>query len=279
MAEPTRVVRPSSLVTWLDCPRRWAARHLWAEVVSAGYGLQAARPQHVGACVGSGVHAGAGWTMEEKRRSGELGNSTEAEQRALEELSSRAAQDILWDGTTGNLNTAEKQVVRMTKVFRHDVAPKVAPLVVEQRLDGDLGDGWVLSGQADILGGDPTEAVEDLKTGTVQRANSVQYGAYALLFEMVGYSPTKIRERFIKRVRIDKPQPPTVTTEMDMRLAQADALEVIDDIKRSTETFHRRLKEGGRPPPTAFRGNPASSLCGEKWCAAWGTKFCHAHKR
>lgn len=275
----TRTIRPSSLVVWLDCPRRWAARHLAAEITGAGYSLQDARPAHVGAVVGSGVHGAAGWTMEQKRTTGELGNETEARERGLEAMRDAAQYGVTWDTVTGTLNTAQQQVLRMTYTYRRDLAPRLTPIVVEERVDGDLGDGWTLSGQVDMLAGDPRTGIDDLKTGTQQRANGVQYGSYALLWEMKGYQPAVIREHFIRRVAIMKPQPPAATTEMDIRTAQADALEAIDDIKRSTALFHDRLKRGGRPPPSAYRANPSSSLCGAKWCPAWGTNFCTVHKK
>ena len=275
----TRTIRPSSLVVWLDCPRRWAARQLAAEITGAGYMLRDARPNHVGAVVGTGVHGAAGWTMEQKRVTGELGNATEAQQRGLEAMQEAARFGVTWDGTSGNLNTAQQQVIRMTYSYRHDLAPRLTPIVVEERVDGDLGEGWTLSGQVDMLAGDPRTSIDDLKTGTQQRANGVQYGAYALLWEMKGYQPTLIREHFIRRTAIAKVQPPPVTTEMDIRTAQADALEAIDDIKRSTALFHARLKQDGRPAPTSFRANPSSSLCGDKWCPAWGTNFCTVHKK
>lgn len=274
-----RVIRPSSLAVWLDCSRRWAARTLAEEVGAAGYTLNPSRPTHVGAAVGQGVHGSAGWTMEQKRVTGDLGNATEADQRGLEALAMAAEYGVVWDGTTDTLNTAQKQVLRMTYAYRHDLAPILKPLAVEERVDGDLGDGWVLSGQVDLLCGDLTTSVDDLKTGTVQRANGVQYGSYSLLWEMKGYKPTIIREHFIKRVRMDKPQPKPLTAEMDMRTAQADALEAIDDIKRSTALFHHRLAHGGRPAQSAFRANPGSSLCGAKWCPAHGTNFCTVHKK
>ncbi len=280
MTEP-HTIRPSSLVTFLDCPRRWAAQHLTEMVTDYGFRLNQTRPTHVGACVGSGVHAGAGYTLNEKRSTGGLGSATEAEDRAVGELKARMEWGVSWDGTTANLNTAQRQVARMTLAYRTHLAPIIEPLVIEERLDADIGEGWILSGQPDTMAGDPQRDIRDLKTGVRRRANSVQYGAYYVLLNAHHYQPVTIMEDFLPRVRVEKEQPPPITKSMPIALAVADALEAIDDIMRSTRRFEGRLKGDatGRAPQTAFRANPNSQLCGEKWCRAWGTDFCHAHQK
>lgn len=281
MAE-TRRLRPSSIVGYADCPRRWAARHATDLVTDAGYVLAPNRPLHIGAAVGSGVHAAVGYTLSEKLATGSLGAQSEAEGRAEAEFDARAEHGVVWDATTADKSVAKRQLARMSRAYRRHLAPVVTPLVVEERLEADLGDGWVLSGQADTLAGDPDVGIRDLKTGTQQRANGVQYAAYQLLFGAHGYNATALYEDFLRRVKIDKEQPAPVTSEIDVRSAQADALELIDDIKRSTAEFSARVASGrGRPPHAAFRANPASVLCAAKWCPAHGTDFCkaatHAH--
>jgi hypothetical protein len=275
----TRSIRPSSLTTYADCSRRWAARHLADDVAAAGYTLRPGRALHIGAAVGGAVHAAAGYTMSSKRATGDLGNETEAIGRAEAEFEDRAQYGVTWDHTTSDLSTAMKQIARMSKVYRRQVAPELAPLVVEERFEADIGDDWQISGQIDTLAGDPDAIIEDLKTGTVQRANGVQYATYAMLFRAHGYRVTGIYEDFIRRVPIAHSQPPAEQHQVDLEPAIADAWELIEAVKRDTAEFLSRVDDPhGKPPPNAFRANPASMLCGEKFCPAHSTDFCKAHR-
>ncbi len=258
--------------------RRWAARHLAGMVTEAGYTLASQRPLHVGAAVGSGVHAAVGYTLESKRTTGDIGNATEAENRAEAEFLARAEYGITWDATTDTLPTAQRQLQRMSRVFRRTLAPDLTPLVVETRLEADIGDGWAISGQGDNLSGDPDALVRDLKTGTTQRANAIQYAMYFDLFSAHGYAPTGMVEDFLRRVSIKAEQPPPVATPIPLGPAREDAWTVVRAIKSSTAEFQRRVAEGGGAPRAAFAANPASALCGAKWCTAWGTDFCRSHK-
>lgn len=272
------VIRPSSLTTAVDCSRRWAAHHLGDELAAAGYDLQPGRSIHIGAAVGSAVHAAAGYTMAEKRDHGALGAESEAIDRAEAEFDDRTQYGVTWDQATGDLPTAKKQIARMTRVYRSSLAPELVPLLVEERLTADVGDGWEVSGQLDTLTGDPDFEIDDLKTGAVRRANGVQYATYAMLFRAHGYKITGLNEDFLRRVPIRNEQPPPLRVSIPLDAAIADAWEAIDTIKRETAEFQKRAADpNGRPPPAAFRANPASVLCGPKWCRAWGTQFCQAH--
>jgi hypothetical protein len=276
----SRVIRPSGLTTAADCLRRWAAHHLPDELLAGGYVLSAGRPLHVGAAVGSGVHAAASYIMVEKRLNGSLGNEAEAIDRAEAEFDDRGQYGLAWDGSTPDLSTAKKQLARMAKTYRRQVAPDLSPLLVEQRLDCEVGDGWTVSGQVDTLGGDPDDEIEDLKTGARQRANGVQYATYAMVFRAHGYRVLKLYERFLQRVRISDEQPDPVRTEIELEPSVQDAWELIETIKAATQKFNDRLNDpNGRSPAAAFPANPASVLCGAKWCRAFGTDFCRAHLR
>lgn len=277
---PSRVIRPSSLTTAADCARRWAANHLREDLANAGYTLAADRPTHVGAAVGSGVHAGAAYTLEEIRRTGEIGSDTEAEDRAVAEFQARTEYGVDWDDTTSGIPVAKRQIARMTRVHRQYLAPEITPIEIEERLEADIGDGWTLSGQTDTWTGNPDVQIRDLKTGARRRANGMQYGAYAMLLRAHGYRVIGLQEDFIARVNVKAEQPAPVTEDIPLRGAVSDAAEVIEDIRRMTAEFERRLADpSGRAPHAAFRANPASSLCGPRWCRAWGTDFCTAHRR
>ena len=279
MTHRERRIRPSSLTTASDCPRRWAAHHLTEELLSSGYTMQPSRPTHVGAAVGSGVHAGVEYTLAAKRSTGDLGNESEAEDRAVQELRARAEYGLDCDETSPNLSTAQQQVARMTRAYRTYLAPAIEPLIIEERYEADLGDGWLLSGQPDTMTGNPDNLLRDLKTGTQRRVNAVQYGAYAMLLRAAGHTPDGITEDFLRRTKLKVEQPGPVVTVIDLATAAQDALDVIEDIQRATRKFSNRISDpNGRHPPSAFRANPSSPLCSARWCRAWGTDFCNAAK-
>jgi hypothetical protein len=276
-----RTIRPSSLTTWLDCERRWAARHMGPLVTAMGYDLSPPRPAHVGAAVGSGVHAAAAWSLKRKLETGtdDIGSDADAVEAAIVEFDARVSKEgVTWDGTTENRPTAQRQIARMTRAWRRDVAPEVRPLIVEERVEADVGDGWTVSGQLDTLTASPGR-LRDTKTGTRRRANGVQYGTYGMLFDAHGYEVRSIAEDYVARVRVDREQPPVETHLIDLEAARTDAWEAIEAIQATTAEFVRRARDPhGRPAHAAFKANPASDLCSDRWCPAWGTAFCRAHK-
>lgn len=277
MAAPFKhTLRPSSFPSFEDCGRRAAVPLFRAMILDAGYELRELG-QNVGANVGTGVHAGAAYSLKAKMETGELGHDDEAEQRALDAFDERLeTEGCIWDATTDGRNTAQKQIVRMTRSYRRKVAPGIEPVAVEERLEADAGDGFVVSGQFDNLAREPAR-LRDIKTGAWRRSYITQYGVYSMICRANGYDVTELGEDFIRRVRIGHAQPDPEYHALDIALCEWEARAVVEDIKRSVTEFERRLREGGAPPETAFRANPASMLCSAKWCGAWGTSFCRAH--
>ena len=275
-----KTIRPSSLTTAADCLRRFAAHQLTDRVAAAGYVINNPRPIHIGAAVGSSVHAAAAYTMLRKRSDGTLGSDAEAADAAQAEFDQRVEYGVSWDQVTDDLSTARKQIGRMTTAYRRNIAPRAAPVLVEDRLTADLGDGWTMSGQVDQMTGDPDAVLQDLKTGTLQRSNAVQYVAYGWIVKAHGYALRGIEEQFLKRVSLKKEQPPPLAIPIDMASHEADTWELIREIKMAADEFDRRVANPNGPPaPQAFRPNPASSLCSAKFCRAWGTQFCTAHRK
>lgn len=271
-------VRPSSLPGAADCERRFAAHTLTAEVEAAGYELQPKRPLHIGAAVGSGIHAAAAFMLTEKMERDMLGSESEAVDRAIAEFDERAAEDgLTFDDVTGNVATAQRQMQRMTRSYRTHLAPTLRPLLVEHRLEVDVGDNTRLSGQGDVLTTGLDGGIHDTKSGRTRRANGAQYGAYRLLFQAHGFHVKTITEDFVPRMRMSAEQPPPQSTSIAIEAATEQAIAVIEDIKRSVAEFERRLAGGEGAPHTAFRANPASVLCSPQFCRAHGTRFCRAH--
>lgn len=249
-----------------------------AEVEAGGYELQPKRPLHIGAAVGSGIHAAAAFMLTQKMQDDTLGSEGEAVDRAIAEFDERAAEEgLTFDDVTANVGTAQRQMQRMTRSYRTHLAPKLRPLLVEKRLLADVGNDTVLSGQGDVLTQGADGGIHDTKSGRTRRANAAQYGAYALIFQAHGFHVETITEDFVPRMRLSAEQPPPRSTSIAIEAATEQAVAVIEDIKRSVAEFERRLRGGEGAPHAAFRANPASALCSPQFCRAHGTRFCRAH--
>lgn len=187
------------------------------------------------------------------------------------------AEGCIYDEVTDNRPVAQKQIARMVTSYAKGIAPEIEPIAVEERLEADLGDGFILSGQADQVAREPNK-LRDLKTGKFQRANPVQYGLYSRLLRAHGIQVDGLVEDFVPRVRLNKPQPDPRSLVVPIGPAEWAAESTIQDMKASVGEFVRRFHAGDSPPEEAFRANPQSQLCSSRYCPAWGTRFCRLHK-
>ncbi len=271
------VIRCSSLPPWPDCERRSAAIMFPVLVEAAGFTLQQRR-SHIGGVVGSAVHTGAGYMLTEKIDTGEVGNETEAVDRAETEMKRRLDEaPIVFDATTEKVPTAQKQIARMVRTYRR-FAEGVDPEAVEYNLRADLGDGFILSGHGDAFTRIDA-GLRDLKTGTLKRMNAGQYGGYSVLARANQMPVVNIYEDYLKRVRVSKEQPPVETVEIDQESAEHQAMDTMRRIKRAVQNFQMLMDKGSDRPERAFQANPLSMLCSEKFCPAFGSDFCKVHKR
>jgi len=264
----TVAIHASRTPMYADCARREAAKMFRYEIEGAGFPLRWL-PLSVGAAVGSGTHAGAAYSLTSKMKDGDLGSDGDAEGRAIAALSDALDGGVIWDATTKNLNTAQKQTLRQVRAYRVHVAPGLVPIAVEERLEAELNEGFKLTGRTDIC---EDEALHDTKTGVTRRANGAQYGSYALLRRSHGHKANRLIEDFIPRVSIKKPQPKPEAHSYPVEMAEQLAWATLNRIQADYTQF---METGD---PNAFLPNPASMLCSDKYCPAWGTTFCRAHK-
>lgn len=272
-------LRPSSFPSWNDCAGRTAATAHRSLITGSGYELRTPA-KHIGAHCGTAVHVAAAYTLKAKLASGggEIGNESEAVDRAQSALTEAVAADgAMFDGVTDTIPTAQKQIVRMTRSYRAEVAPQIQPKLVEERLTVTIAEGLSLSGRLDALGHEESGRLSDLKTGTRQRVNGAQYGTYSILFRSAGHQVEKLAEFYVPRVREHESQPWPVLSYFPVDVCEHQAVDIADDIGKTFTEFFRRLKTGDKPPENAFRKNPSSVLCSDRFCPAHGTQFCRAH--
>lgn len=287
MSDPI-VIRASALSGYADCPRRGAARLFRREIEAAGYVLRETA-RGIGAAIGTAVHHAAQVVLGEKARTGTLPPVLVATDCAIDDLREAMAQGVAYDGSRGLTQgraDAERQTLRMTAAYHRAVAPTVAPILVEGRLEAEVAPGLVLSGQPDIVAREPGQ-VRDLKTGARPGHHAPQIGAYSLLARTPtpthpeGIDISRAAIDFVQRVAPGKPQPDPVSYAVALAAAETAAVNIVrhiaDDLRVFREGDSRRAASPG--DPWAFLANPSSMLCSVRWCPAHGTDFCTAHRQ
>ena len=265
----TITIRVSTLPSYADCPRRAAAKSFSKIISEAGFSTKKL-PNSIGASVGTGVHAGAAYIMIAKRDGANF-RQADAEEISIVKLREQTAEGNVWDTVTGNMNTAEKQTRRLTSVFYNELAPIIKPELVENRRNAIVAPGWELSGQSDTETID--ETIRDWKTGAESRPYHSQFGGYSLLRRSQGGTkPVRLIMHHLKRVAIDKPQPPVASIEYNVATAERAAWAIIAYIMRDMRNF---LKTGD---PWSFPCNPMSMMCSEKYCPCYKSTFCELEK-
>lgn len=265
-------IRASSLSTFLDCQRRWAANALPDLVRAAGFELRQVG-RAVGGIIGTAMHAGMKHALTPVVDGGGMTKHSEVRDFAQAALSDGLADvgAVIYDQSTGTASDAQLQVEAGTRILYGQVYGRLRPTALERELKAEHPTGGLVTGHPDV---DEPEDIYDLKGGRRQAANGVQYGAYNLLRRSMGDDPKRITEIFQQRVPIRQLHnpPAPVLIPYDVGEAEALARQTIDQAMAAALTFE------GQGQPLAFLPNPGSMLCSDKYCPAWGTAFCRAHK-
>lgn len=260
-------IRASSLSSYPDCPRRWAARHLRRVLIPYGYRPRDL-PNSIGAAIGSGTHAACGHDLEHRIDHDDLPPWSETEARGIAELETRIRDEgVMWDEISDDLDAAQKQVIRLAKTYREQVASTVRPTTVERRLEARHPSGVILSGQSDMTITKP-DTLRDIKTGKFRGANFAQYGSYSRLLRSHGRAVEQIIEDFIRRVPLRNAQPPVIHVSYDVAQCEQQTETVLGRIRADVDSF----EESG--DINAFLPNPSSMLCTDKHCPAHSSDIC-----
>jgi hypothetical protein len=273
------LVRCSALSSYPDCPRRGAARLFQDEIEAAGYALRRTG-SGIGASIGTSVHAGAAMTLTEKMLTGRLAPLDAVTDCAVEAFRTETAAGVAYDAETTSAHDAEQQIVKMVRAYQAVIAPAIEPITVEEQLEAETDFGIILTGKSDLLARDDG-GLRDLKTGKRQSHHRPQIGGYSLLIQANGLPVTSAHVDFIQRVPVKKPQPEPVTDDYDLAGSEKAALSVLRHIAADIDAFRNGSEELGIEPGDAwaFTANPSSMLCSDKYCAAYGTDFCHEHRK
>jgi hypothetical protein len=266
-------VRASAL-GYGPCRGRWWAIQRRKTVTDAGYELQDGRQTHIGAPLGSGVHAGAALLLGRLASTGEMGGAPrikEAQDCALTVFEERAPQDLIVDRLTPSRDEARKSIARMVELGATTIDPKDEPLLVESTLEMQFRNGVVLTGTPDrYLIQRPREGgrLPDLKTGRYHPvAAGEQLGAQSLLVRArygtaaIAWVGVEAQPRGLaKNVR------PPVPIKMPQGVCERLALGAVEQIKRDHEAWD------AEPNTDTIQKMPTDFLCSERYCPAYGVR-------
>lgn len=275
---PELVLRASSLSAYLDCQLRTAAHGHAALFRAHGHELAPFRGS-VAALIGTGVHAGAEAGLKDRMFGHSPALSTMQDSGVegfRERLAGEEGQSLVFDDEALSLPQAEMQVARMVARYRRDVVLESHPVAVESRVEALLRPGVVISGQTDLLCLDAVErrqTLRDLKTARRRQPavkHMPQIGAYGLLLRSCGHQPEAAQIDELPRVKLNKEQPPVEQRPLDIGACEQVAHVVASEFASKLEAF----REDG--DPGRFLPNPASYLCGPKFCRLHGQPTCPA---
>jgi hypothetical protein len=265
MTTQTIEIHASTLPSYADCPRRSAAKAFGRLVTDAGYEFRKS-PAGIGAAVGTAVHAAADHIMQEKIKTDVLGDIVNAIEIGVEGFKKEISDGVVWDTTTENQNSAEKQIIRLLGSFYSEVAPLIKPKSTEINYRAAIADGFELTGRIDLE--DLDESVHDWKTGSILKPYHGQMGTYSLLKKSVSLIPKELVIHYLPRVSIKKNYPGAQRIPYDRALCERAAWSILQIIIRDIKNFQRTQN------PWSFAANPMSMLCSEKFCPAYKTQFC-----
>ena len=260
--------RASMLPAYLDCARRAAACQ-WRDVVGdAGYGLQRRRVS-VLAAIGTGTHSSASYQLTTKK-TGYLCDLGAAVDCGIESFRQEIADGVDYDDKTPNRNAAEDQVKRLSHLYYLKVTPTITPLNVEYRMKAKIG-ALNVTGQLDVenLSESGNSGIRDTKTGARLKNHHIQTGCYSLLRRSEDPTLT-IDELGIDFLRRGTPSRGVEYQHVPYDVATCESL-AYNTLLSIASDLAKFMDTGD---PWAFRPNPSSVLCSEKYCPAWGTTFC-----
>lgn len=272
------IIRASSLPTFMDCPRMWAAKSALDPTTNTakifadkGFVFSKKKSNHIGAAMGTALHEGFGYFFQAKIDGYESAN---VEQISISKF--RRTPDLEFDKKVGTLDqeTAESQIKRIIEVYlptAQSLKPKRTEFGLAVLLDA--GKDIKMTGHADIQLED--NSIVDLKFGKNLGQYIAQMGAYRIMARSSGQEVSELYAHWVKRSTLKKPQPDLEIIQYDASAAETAAYRVSLSAMEGLE----KLKETG--DPWSFAANPNSLLCSKTWCPAHpenGSGFCNVGK-
>jgi len=258
--------------------RRAAAksRELREIIAGKGFELNESKCVHVGAAIGTGVHAGAAYVMNDKKITGEPCRAKDMADVGIEKFHKEMVGGIEFDGTSQNANNSDLQIQSISKMFCFAVAPKINPVEVEKALPAKVTVDFGIMGHADVIA---DEGIIDTKTGVRLHSYHANMGGYRIVARSNDIPKETLKNliiNWIPRTRINSKR---VLAQKPPQTICYNPLECEDEaysqLYMIIEQVMKFVQSGD---PASFPRNPMSMMCSEKWCPAWGTEFCKMTK-
>lgn len=256
------IIRASSLPSYSDCARKTVAQNYPKLVEEAGYALNP-RSQHIAGVLGTAFHAACAVVLRAIQAGAQVSAET-AKTAALESYDATLAGGIEWDNTT-----PEVAVLQLNRMIDSWIPYGITlkPAQVEQELTATISSDYKLRGHLDLRTEDGV--IHDHKTGARKGASCAsQLGGYSLLARANGLSVTGLSRDFMRRTPRMKTQDEIQQQALNVRECELAATHTIERIATELDKF----KATGNP--WVFNANPNTIVCGQRFCPAWGTKFC-----
>jgi hypothetical protein len=267
-----KVIRASSLPTYQDCERLFAAKTIPDLIEAAGYQRPAKRSSWA-AAVGTATHANIAKMLIAKRDTGAT-DYIEPDAEIMDALA-KEVRDAEPDDTITSLSVARTMVDRMSRAFAWSLLPLLNPVYIEQHFRASIGDGWELSGHVDHIGRDALGRLMPDDVKTTKRLPPGGYQSQMGVYEILTAANLPGEELSdttrllgLQRVSPRHTQPDPVIVTYDREQCENLAWSVIDRAKENVEKFE------ANGDISVFLPNASSNLCSKKFCPIWGTDAC-----
>ena len=276
------IIRASSLPTWADCERRWAADNVSSLARRCADERQQSKDpsrKNFGALFGSAGHLGTQSMLEDRLHGREV-DYWKAVDLAKERLQSNVLTEIAakrqlhWDQVTKNLDIGLAQLEAVLEKMSAFVLT-TRPLLIEQELEMEWASYVVLRGHPDLIDCDGDTI--DWKFGA-RKANYIgQFGGYGWLLQNnkleVDVEPRDFvvvhppRSSWDKKAHYVK-QKEIEVFRYDFDACIESAAKQLDGITRAVKSWESKKNIW------VFNANPNSKYCTKTTCRAYGTSFC-----
>lgn len=256
-------IHVSYLPYYNDCPRRSIVKIV--PEMAETYNIKMRElPGRIAMSYGTAYHKSSEVLLKQKM-SGERHRLSDALDAGVCSLQKNVSNGVEYDRVTKDCNVAEQQLIRCVKTFEKQTFTKIIPINCETRrksiLKTRLNDVTVLTGMTDA---EEDGVVWDWKTGLRTPKAQSQMGGYSLLRRSHQQDTSRVVIAHNPRVVLSKP--PADISEIEYHLPVCENLAKIT-IRRIIGDIETLKKYGS---VDMIIPNPASSLCGEKYCPLYG---------
>ena len=214
-----KTIRVSSLPDHNDCGLRGAVRSFPQKFKDEGYTIRELS-KGIGASVGTGVHSGVKYTLEKKKDTGFPAGIEETTDKSISAFDEDIIDGVEFDSKSPNVDTAHKQVIRITRAYKTFIEPKVKPIHLEEEFQAKHRD-YLITGHPDQV---TENSIRDVKTGNSYMSYFVQGGGYGLVHKAnKGIPKLNFIIDWLRRVSIKKEYPRPMSIKFDMRQAENSA--------------------------------------------------------